>query len=76
MADNYYIHGGGINDLMATIINGVPIKGMISWKGILNDEQMTQVASYMMSLRGTNPPNQKAPQGELVEFPEDAGAQM
>ena len=69
MADNYYIHGGGINDMMATIINGVPIKGMISWKGILNDQQMNQVASFMMSLRGTNPPNQKAAQGELVEFP-------
>ena len=68
MADNYYIHGAGINDLMSIIINGVPIKGMISWKGILNEQQMTQVASYMMSLRGTNPPNQKAAQGELVEF--------
>jgi len=71
MADNYYIHGGGINDMMATIINGVPIKGMISWKGILDDQQMNQVASFMMSLRGTNPPNQKAAQGDLVEFPED-----
>lgn len=76
MTDNYYIHGGQINDLMATIITGVPIKGMISWKGILNEEQMNQVASYIMSLRGTNPPNPKAPQGELVEFPEDAGGQM
>lgn len=71
MTDNYYIHGAGINDLMSTIIHGVPIKGMISWKGILNEKQMTQVASYMMSLRGTNPPNQKAAQGELVEFPDD-----
>ena len=69
MTDNYYIHGAGINDLMSTIINGVPIKGMISWKGILNDQQMNQVASYMMSLRGTNPQNPKAAQGELVEFP-------
>ena len=71
MTDNYYIHGGGINDLMSTIITGVPIKGMISWKGILNDQQMNQVASFMMSMRGTTPPNQKAAQGELVEFPED-----
>ena len=69
MADNYYIHGGGINDIMSTIINGVPVKGMISWKGILNDQQMNQLASFMMSLRGTNPPNQKDAQGELVEFP-------
>jgi mono/diheme cytochrome c family protein len=71
MTDNYYIHGGRINDLMAVIINGVPVKGMISWKGILNDVQMNQVASYMMSLRGTNPPNPKDPQGELVDFTEE-----
>jgi mono/diheme cytochrome c family protein len=71
MTDNYYIHGGGINDLMSTIIKGVPVKGMISWKGILDDKQINEVASYMMSLRGTNPPNPKASQGELVEFPED-----
>lgn len=71
MTDNYYIHGGGINDLISTIITGVPIKGMISWKGILNDQQINQVASYIMSLRGTNPPNPKAAQGELVKFPED-----
>jgi len=76
MTDNYYIHGGQINQLAATIINGVPIKGMISWKGILTDEQINQVASYMMSLRGTNPPNPKAPQGDLVEFPEDAVTTM
>lgn len=71
MTDNYYIHGAGINDLMSTIIQGVPIKGMISWKGILNDQQMNQVASFMMSMRGNNPPNPKAAQGDLVEFPED-----
>jgi cytochrome c oxidase cbb3-type subunit 3 len=44
---------------------------MISWKGILDNQQMNQVASFMMSLRGTNPPNQKAAQGELVVFSED-----
>ncbi len=71
MTDNYYIHGGGINDMMSIIITGVPIKGMISWKGILTEQQMNQVASFMMSMRGTTPPNPKAAQGELLEFPED-----
>lgn len=70
MTDDYYIHGGGINDIIAIIINGVPAKGMISWKGILNNEQIHQIGSYLMTLRGTNPPNQKAPQGELIKFPE------
>jgi hypothetical protein len=33
--------------------------------------QIQQVASYIISLKGTNPPKQKAPQGIKVE---DAGA--
>lgn len=72
MTDNYYIHGDDINDIMNVLIKGVVAKGMISWKGILSDQKMTEVASYIMSLRGTNPPNPKTPQGELVEFPENA----
>jgi cytochrome c oxidase cbb3-type subunit 3 len=28
---------------------------------------MQKVASYILSLQGTNPPNAKAPQGELYE---------
>lgn len=28
---------------------------------------MQKVASYILSLQGTNPPNQKAPQGDLFD---------
>jgi cytochrome c oxidase cbb3-type subunit III len=38
---------------------------MIAWKDQLNAASMHQVASYIVSLKGTNPPNAKAPQGEL-----------
>ncbi len=69
LTDDYWIHGAGINNVMHTIINGVPAKGMIAWGKILNEEQMLQVASYILTLHGTNPPNGKAPQGEKVEYP-------
>ncbi|MCE2788660.1 MAG: c-type cytochrome [Saprospiraceae bacterium] len=71
--DKYWIHGGSIGQLFSTIKYGVPEKGMISWKAQLRPAAMQKVASYILSLQGTNPPNQKAPQGDLVEGDSIAG---
>jgi cytochrome c oxidase cbb3-type subunit 3 len=38
---------------------------MKSWKEDLSPMQIAQVSSFIKSLRGTNPPNAKAPQGDL-----------
>lgn len=65
LTDDYWIHGGSIKDIFATIKNGVPAKGMISWKSQLNPRQIQEVSSYILTLRGTNPPNAKAPEGVL-----------
>lgn len=65
LTDQYWIHGGGFNDIVRTITEGVPAKGMISWKNQLNTTQIQEVASFVASLQGTNPPNPKDPQGEL-----------
>jgi len=62
--DEYWIHGGSIKNLYHTISEGVPAKGMISWKSQLSPNQIQEVASYILTLKGTNPPNQKAPEGE------------
>jgi mono/diheme cytochrome c family protein len=69
LTDDYYLHGRGMTNTVQTITNGVAAKGMISWRGILKEEQIRQVASYVLSLHGTNPPNPKAPQGEKIESP-------
>lgn len=65
--DRYWVHGGSIEDLFKTIKYGVPEKGMISWKAQLRPNEMNEVASYILTLVGSNPPNQKAPEGELYE---------
>ncbi|MCA6073259.1 cbb3-type cytochrome c oxidase N-terminal domain-containing protein [Fulvivirga sedimenti] len=65
LTDEYWLHGGSIQDIFTTIKVGVPAKGMISWEPLLSPEQMQNVASYVMSMVGTNPPNPKAPQGEV-----------
>ncbi|KAA3624060.1 MAG: acyl carrier protein [Bacteroidetes bacterium] len=63
--DNYWIHGGSIQDVFKTIKYGVQEKGMISWQNQLRPEDIQKVASYVLSLQGTNPPNAKAPEGEF-----------
>ncbi len=65
MTDEYWIHGGRYEDMVRTTQNGVPEKGMISWKMMMPNDQILKVTSFLMTLRGTNPPNPKAPQGEL-----------
>ncbi len=65
LTDDYWIDGDGtFNAVVHTIQVGVPAKGMISWKPLLKEKDLLSVASYVMSLRGSNPPNPKAPQGK------------
>ncbi len=64
LTDDYWIHGSSIDKIVEVLINGVPAKGMAPFKDQLTKEQILQVASYVLSLQGTNPPNAKAPQGE------------
>ncbi len=68
LTDEYFIHGPTLSNMITTILNGVPAKGMISWRSILKEEQILQVASYILTLHGSNPPNAKAPQGEKAEI--------
>ncbi|MEO0731347.1 MAG: cbb3-type cytochrome c oxidase N-terminal domain-containing protein [Bacteroidota bacterium] len=65
LTDKYWLHGGDITDVFRTIKHGVPEKGMIPWKNELRPRDMQEVASYILSLVGSNPPNAKEPQGEL-----------
>jgi cytochrome c oxidase cbb3-type subunit 3 len=65
MTDDYWIHGGSLEDIVHIINVGVPAKGMIPWDKTLTPLQILEVSSYIVSLVGTDPPNQKAPEGEL-----------
>jgi cytochrome c oxidase cbb3-type subunit 3 len=66
LTDDYWIYGGSIKDVFKTIKYGTN-KGMKSWKDDLTPLQIQQVASYVLSLRGSNPKDPKAPQGELYK---------
>ena len=64
LCDDFSIHGCTFTDAVNIINIGAPEKGMISWKTQLTTDQIMKVASFIMTLKGTNPPNPKAPQGE------------
>ena len=64
LCDDYWIHGGQFTDTVKTILNGVPEKGMLTWKGILKPNEIVAVASYIYQFRGTTPPNPKPPENQ------------
>lgn len=64
LTDDYWLHGCDIKSIFKTIKYGVPAKGMIAWESQLSPLQIQEVASFVMSLRNTNPENPKEPQGE------------
>jgi len=62
LCDDFWIHGSNFVDNVKTIWNGVPEKGMITWKTTLNPQQIQAVASYIYTLRGKKVPNPKPPE--------------
>ena len=66
LTDDYWIHGGTPLEIHTTITEGVLAKGMPPWGKMLKPEQINDVMAYVISLRGSNPANPKAPDGVLV----------
>ncbi len=65
LTDDYWLHKGKISNIFKTIKYGVPEKGMISWEKTLSPKQISDAANFIKSLQGSNPPNPKAPQGQI-----------
>lgn len=66
LCDNFWIHGSNYVDNVKTIINGVPAKGMLTWRGVMTPDQIKAVSSYIYTLRGTHPPNPKPPENTVT----------
>jgi cytochrome c oxidase cbb3-type subunit III len=64
LCDNFWISGCTPEDVVKTITEGRPEKGMTPFKAILSEAQIDQVATYILeSLAGTNPTGGKEAQG-------------
>src|SRR6187431_379686 len=73
LTDDNWILGGGIKKIFHTVTNGGRDgKGMIAWKGTLKPKEIQAVSSYIISLKGSNPADPKAPEGDI--FVDDASA--
>lgn len=66
LTDDFWIHGAAIEQIRKTVSDGVLEKGMPPWGKVLKPAQLDAVVAYVFSLRGTNPPNPKPPQGDPV----------
>lgn len=65
LTDEYWIHGGSIQDIFKTIKYGWVEKGMKSWKDDYSPMQIAQISSFVKSLQGTKPAKAKEPQGTI-----------
>lgn len=46
---NIWLHGGLPHEVINTITNGVPVKGMPTWGPVLGKAKISEVAAYVMS---------------------------
>ncbi len=67
LTDDYWIHGGKMTEILQVVTNGVLDKGMPPWGPLLKQDELYAVVAFVNSLRGSKPPNPKAPQGDLVK---------
>ena len=65
LTDDYWLHKGSLNDIYHTIKNGYPDKGMQSWSSTFTEKEISFLASFVKSLRGTKPAAPKAQQGDF-----------
>ena len=66
LTDDYWLHGGRPTEILKIISDGVVEKGMIPWKDMLSPPEIRALAAYIGTLRGSNPPSPKPPQGDRV----------
>ncbi len=67
LTDEYWIHGGSVQNIFATIKNGVVEKGMPAWGKAMSAKDVKAATFYIMSLQGSKPADAKAPQGEFYK---------
>lgn len=69
LTDDMWINGGGIKNVFNTIMEGGRDgKGMISWKATIKPSDIQKVASYVLSLQGSNPKDPKPTEPEAKKW--------
>ena len=75
LTDDFWIHGCEFANILNTITEGVPVKGMISWKLTMSPEDIHAVASFVWSIHGKDvskaipPPKPVEPEAKEYKRP-------
>lgn len=64
LTDEYWLHGGSPMDILDTVMEGVPSKGMAAWGGQLGPRRVEQAVAYVLTIRNTHVEG-KPPEGEV-----------
>jgi cytochrome c oxidase cbb3-type subunit 3 len=64
LTDRHWINGGRATQIYRTVLEGVPARGMPAWGAQLGENKVQAAVAYVLTLRNTNVPGGKAPQGE------------
>lgn len=68
LTDKFWIHGTGKpEEIVQTVTKGVLDKGMPPWEAQLKTTEIHSVVAFIRSIKGSNPPNPKPPQGNEVK---------
>ena len=63
LTDDFWIHETDYPNLLRIVTEGVAEKGMPPWGPVIGPQASKASLAYIATLRGTNPPNAKAPEG-------------
>jgi len=66
LTDAHWINGGGVKNIFKLVSEGSsknPV--MAPWKDVIKPSDIQKLASYIISLKGTNPANAKEAEGEI-----------
>lgn len=64
MTDNFTKQGCSEEDMIRVISKGVAGTAMVPYEAQLKPEEINQLVAYIISLKGSNPANAKAAEGE------------
>lgn len=67
LTDAFWLHGNKPTEIYKTVHDGWPAKGMPNWGPTLGDQKVASVTAYVLTIKNTNVPGGKAPQGDKAE---------
>ncbi|MBX3041681.1 MAG: c-type cytochrome [Bdellovibrionaceae bacterium] len=68
LTDSFWLHGdGSYHEIAVVIREGIPEKGMPPWQELMKESEIAELTAYIHSMKGSNPPNAKAPEGAEVK---------